>query len=87
MHLFVVGDAVVDVAGSSLFVRCTGAHWRPQTVAHVAYGAPGARPGVGCTVRLPAVVAEVTTSAGATVCQQCDRWSVPAGSAELYYYA
>ena len=85
VHTFVDGDAVVEVAGTSLFVRCTGAHWVPHTEAHVVDGAASAAPGTGCSIRLPSLAAAVTTSAGLPVCKNCDHWSVPTGSAELYH--
>ena len=46
VHAFVDGDAVVEVAGSSLFVRCTGVHWMPHAESHVVDApAPAVRSG------------------------------------------
>ena len=83
VHLYVDGDAVTEMAGSTLFVRCTGQHWTPYTQAHVAERAAGFKDVGACTVRLPEPLA-VATAEG-MVCTRCDRWQLPVNTSALYF--
>ena len=82
VHLYIDGDAVTEMAGSTLFVRCTGQHWTPYTQVHVTEWTAGKDVGA-CTVRLPEPLA-VATAEG-MVCTRCASWQLPVNTSALYF--
>ena len=88
VHVFVDGDAVVEVTGATLFVRCAGAHWSPLSQSHVTWrpsSSPAPRAG-WCTVRLP-FKTKVSKSTGGSVCSHCDcdTWRLPTNMSALCF--